>query len=85
MEHDGSRPSSGAKDKPSADPPSPPAPVPSNAAGGGSAASGVGGHVPIGLAALLVLVTLIRPAGISRTVRPDARSIALVRVVERPD
>jgi hypothetical protein len=59
--------------------------VPSNAASGGSAASGVGGHVPIGLAALLVLVTLIRPAGISPTIRPGARSIALVRVVERPD
>jgi hypothetical protein len=30
-------------------------------------------------------VTLIRPAGMSRTARPAARSIALVRVVERPD
>ena len=72
-------------DQPSADPPSRPTPVPSNAAGGGSAASGVGGHVPIGLVTLLVLVTLIRPTGTSRTVRPAAYSVALVRVVERPD
>jgi hypothetical protein len=41
--------------------------------------------VPIGLAALLVLMTLIRPAGINRAVRPDARSVTLVPVVDRPD
>jgi hypothetical protein len=83
--HKGARHGSGTPEQPSAQPPSQPAPVPSNAAGGGSAATGVGGHVPIGLAALLVLMTLIRPAGINRAVRPAARSVTLVPVVERPD
>jgi hypothetical protein len=82
--HDAHR-GKGATKQPSARPPSRPDPVPSNAAGGGSAATGVGGHVPIGLAALLVLITLIRPTGTSRSGRPAARSVTLVPVVERPD
>ena len=83
--HEKSRSGKTSTEPPSAHPPSRPAPVPSTAAGGGSAATGVGGHVPIGLAALLVLITLIRPAGVRRAVRPAARSVALVTVVERPD
>jgi hypothetical protein len=82
---EGGRPKRDVQEQPSARPPSDPAPVPNNAAGGGSAATGVGGHVPIGMAALLVLITLVRPAAMRRTTLPAARSIALIRVVERPD